>query len=447
MTSAGGGVKVRRRVRLELCRRVRTARWKSHLRTADAVVASKLGLVFALVALGGAAEALQPLTIVRVDYLANIPMTDRNVFPAVFPLVERDYWSLPVPVEVVTYRRTDTIGVRITVYNSNAVPTLGTFVFNDAKYAWREIEYALGSYTQSITVPALGTADVTVTLNGMPNFVADGTFFANVDIVPTSGAFMDSSLWERIFLTEALPTGLQAVPWLEVLSDACSWAGGQAGGQAAVARDVTFGLYWSLVFVYYGYAPQYYSADVVDGQVVYLLKKLFEDRASPPLLWAYGDCQAVSGYLHIALASVGLGSALEKEWPTGRSGLWTNPICPIGSGGSAPPANYASTAWVFHQVALFNGNVYDSCAAQVYDLSGAVYANPPSAWSPNGYWQTPNPSWPGPPGAPYRFWGLVDGYMVVDESFDPPQVYPVPSQVVGRTAQNAPIDVLWPGGG
>ncbi len=376
------------------------------------------------------ALALEPLTIGRTDFLNNLPATNRYLFPGAYPSVEQDIW-IPHAHDVVVYRRTDTISIELTIANTNPIPTVGTFKFINGVFTRGSGQsYNLAPVTQGITVPAEGTATVTVTLSGMPDCVTVGALLADVVIEPTYGMWLDSGLGYTVFRTESTPNWLQSTVWIEVLSDACYWAEGQTGGAAAVARDVTFGLNYNVVYVWDGGPSHYFKKDMF-GTNYFLLKKFFDNRADYPH-WTNGDCKDVSGYLEIVMAAIGLvGHELQQEWPFDLDEMLTNPLCPIGDDMTLI-ANYRQLRWVFHQIARWSGNVYDACASLVFDLNGDAYMNPPAGWNTDGWWQTPNPNWTGPVGEPYRYFGLVDGFVIIDWSQDPARRIEYPSQPVTR---------------
>lgn len=327
-------------------------------------------------------------------------MTDRNSFPSAYPLVELAPGQ--GTVGVVTYRRTDTIQVKITIHNPNGTATVGQLRFENADYWEGILPIPLADHFESVTVPANGTKVVTVTLSGMPNYVSAGLLLADVSIDPTTGAALEDGLAEWIFLVDATPVGLQAIPWLEVLTDGCVWASGDTGA-IAVSSILTTGLFSSSVMAYSGGGNPTYCKVTAD-KVLFKLKRFFDDRNSSGTV--FGECRDVSGYLHLLFSSQGIDSELAWVLSDQEKEMYTNQICPIG-GDAASLGSYSPWHWNFHQILRRASNVYDACAAHWFDLDGALFKQPPHNWSLTGYWQTSNPNWQG--GA-YRYFGLVDGW-------------------------------------
>ncbi len=333
----------------------------------------------------------------------------------------------------VTYRRTDTIKVRITIHNPNGTATVGQLRFENADYWEGILPIPLADHFESVTVPANGTKVVTVTLSGMPNYVSAGLLLADVSIDPTTGAALEDGLAEWIFLVDATPVGLQAIPWLELLEDSCNWASGLTGA-TPIATELTIKLFSSGTFAYNGgLAPSYFV--LMGGNGIFPLRKFLQDQASSSLPLP-GDCRDVSAVLNLVFATQGVSSDLKLVFADQGHGMITNLICPIGSDPSAPFQTYVSTDWNFHQIVVRSNSVFDACAAQAYTALGATYRLPPASWPIASYFQTENASWPT---TSPKYYGLVDGYN--DLSTDPFVSHP--GSEVGMEVANIPfVEIL-----
>jgi hypothetical protein len=182
-----------------------------------------------------------------------------------------------------------------------------------------------------------------------------------------------------VYLVFQAPVAPQVAPWLQVVYDGCDWANGDTTADQ-VARDLTLGLYDAGYFNYTFLS----SFTTPMSRSVFNLSAFL--KATPS---SSGNCVDVSDYLSITAAAQGLGFQVQEfaAYPrTSDDSFYTNSINPIGWPG------YSSIKWQYHQVALFNGNVFDACAAYMYNLTGDRYKLPAYQWPLAAWWATPQPS-------------------------------------------------------
>lgn len=346
------------------------------------------------------------------DFTGNITATDRTWFylnqngtpkPAgdgIYPSIEVSDDGIPSnDIDKAVYVRGSSITLVVTLktYTNNPDSVNGTLSLSDAKFVTSGTEYACSiSGPATVSVPGSGgTQNITLTFTGLPNFVAKGQlkFKSFVTLTTPSngqptghiawGTSASSVLWpSTIYLTDQTPTGLQTVPWTDLLDLTCTWAHGYSG-LTDVRFRLAFGLYWN------GNRWNYSGSGVwfwkFGGQ--YDLK----GALNSPALGGNMDCRDFSGFYVLAAASQGHAAhltILEGDYSGLPGGLKTNHIS--GSGNDATQFfTYTRTTWNFHQVAVLSG-IVDAAAAHWLTPSGVTYKNPPAGWSLSNYWQVQN---------------------------------------------------------
>lgn len=229
------------------------------------------------------------------------------------------------------------------------------------------------------------TETVTWQVGPLPSYVAGATLAINYAAFDATSILINFPL----YLTYSAPTYPQTQPWFGVIESACAWANGDSTADN-VARDLTNGEFNSGYFYYPSNTGSYWT----DGNKpsYFLLTSFLQQTGEVP-----GNCMDVSDYLSISMNALGLNYTV-AQWcdshsypPSHYTMLSTNPVCLIGNDPSVS-SNYVdyNNYWGWHQVVLpGGGNVYDVCAAQLLDLTGASYKSPPKKWPFNGFWQTP----------------------------------------------------------
>ena len=292
--------------------------------------------------------------------------------------------------------------VKIRFLNPMSTAHTATLSITGASYTT-----SLGTTNLSITpsssqlnFPSSGEDEETLTVSGLPNYVAKGALLINFTLVADGpgGTSLSGGVGAEVFLTESSPLGIQNPVWRDVLEDACGWAIGQSGAENCRMAS-TAGLYDSYFF-YYESAQPIYTVESPDGSRVhqyYRLQHLFEARASYPYQ-TNADCSDIANYLMIAFKALGVTGDARRHFPVGVPAFQTHFLRGLGHVGTT------SFNFAYHQTGAASGLIYDSAAAQLLDLSGNSYDAAPAGWTEAGYWQTPHPN--PPPGAS-EYLGLV----------------------------------------
>jgi hypothetical protein len=222
----------------------------------------------------------------------------------------------------------------------------------------------------------------TFTVGSLPGYVSTADSLSITLQGTYNGTPYTAAATCGVYLNCQTPTAPQAVPWLDVVADSCTWAYGDTTA-AQVARDETLGLFDSGYFQYRG--TSYWTT--FNSPTVFLLTKFLADGPDSP-----GNCVDVSDYLTICENSQGLSFSVQEYTgsPLSNNTFTTNALCPIGSS-PGNYGNYSAFTWYYHQLAFSGGNAFDACAAEWKDLNGDPYANAPYNWNWAGIWQTPIP--------------------------------------------------------
>jgi hypothetical protein len=202
----------------------------------------------------------------------------------------------------------------------------------------------------------------------------------------------------RVYLVFDTPQSPMAIPWTEVLEDACGFARYRSTA-SEVARYCTTGLFFAQRFYYPDDTRSYWITG--SGLRTFNLTVYYDTPG-----WVPGNCADVSDFLCICQNALGLTFTVAAyiSSPSDAYGSFlSNRVCLIGS----DPTflyTYTESTRGWHQIAHSSTHtVYDVCAAQWQDLSGYGYQNPPVNWPLAGYWQTnsglglvrqPNPTSP-----------------------------------------------------
>ena len=185
---------------------------------------------------------------------------------------------------------------------------------------------------------------------GGPSCVEYATvgFRTDVPTTPTWTALATTGP-HTIYVTLGDPSAPMAVPWVEVLDDACVWADGETTSSGALDELAT-DLYTNSGLEYNGY-QSHYEYRSPPARLVFNLTDFLGD-------WEYADCQDAAFYLSILSSSIGCSLTQTKrihgDDGVGESGMTTKKILPIGK------STWAVSEWNFHHIAWLS-NVYDAC--------------------------------------------------------------------------------------
>jgi len=377
-----------------------------------------------------------PATVVTdsIDWEDNIEASDRNEYPDPHPAVEVTP-SGTIPAVYVRGTEPEATVYFQEFYGQSYSVTLHVTA---ARYV------TLNSQTHTVTVspssqtvnlaagPALTTAGLSV--SGIPDAVSGGTLEVKAYMTLNSAkniggtnypagtiVWGSSSTYQPIgkfLFTDAVPTGVQAMPWTDLLMISCTWAEGETA-VANVMGECTRGLFWESLFEYEPELPQYVDR-YEDGEIDVFLGDWIEHCLG--IFSRDMNCVDVAAILCTMGQAHGYSGITKRVWSGG--GFTTNPLCPMG----ADATNwilYSQEGFRFHQVLAYGNVIFDGTSAQWRDLSGSTYQNPPAAWSLSGYWQTSS-TWMSPNMTPYNWnpdswvtnWarlGLAYGTSTTDE--------------------------------
>jgi hypothetical protein len=152
----------------------------------------------------------------------------------------------------------------------------------------------------------------------------------------------------------ATPQAPMTVPWTDVLDYACVWANGTTTG-AGVVSGITSGAYNNSFKTY-----------TEEGQ--YCLEATF--TLTGFLAQQYTDCREISAVVQVFSNALGISSYNSPSIGVERidsaeaiyqlfDGIYCKSICLIGN--TNWTAGEENDWWNFHQLTIYNGNVYDAC--------------------------------------------------------------------------------------
>jgi hypothetical protein len=258
----------------------------------------------------------------------------------------------------------------------------------------------------SVSIPPHSWTTQSITFSGMPNRIGKGTLTATI----TSGTDI-YTLSNGIYQIFASPQSPMNAPWIEVLDDAMSWAGGNTTADD-IDENLTLGLYITSKFKYTTVNGLPSSWTDSTDQTIFLLTNFVNNTTWP----TEGNCVDVSEYLCICANALGMNFECARYKDSGGATIFdTNLLCPIGSDWTNS-AKYVPQHWNNHQIcrrSAGSGEVYDACGAYRYDLSGNSWMAAAWGWPFPDWWQNSSryglvwnpfassPALYSPPGAPF----------------------------------------------
>jgi len=366
------------------------------------------------------------------DYASNIPASDRNFYYAnnstggVLPSVEYSNDRAPAQVSGVVFKRgTTSTTIQVVFRNSRSLDLSGALSWTSARIAAPD---ANGTGTQylplsisstnpsAITLPKNGVPVTrTVVVSGLPASVALGQLEVSYDLplveeeTNLRGNNGASETWERLYVVDDVPVGLQAVPWTDFLEYACRWAF-SASGQADMRQKMVEGMRYSRRSsnhkIYYNANKDVQFISRLNGDVrnpnPKLMLNLFSSSMNGnPLVgmqcadWAaiLNTAFASQGYsasatAYFAQASNGNGGTIQIEFRT--NALLAAPFSDTVS------TDYKKQLFTYH--AIVSGSVgsidarFDASNSYLYEYSqGASWMKPVVAWPyPSYLWGNNN---------------------------------------------------------
>lgn len=357
------------------------------------------------------------------DYTNNITATDSSRWIPQFAFLS----AHPNPeslVGKVVYVKGQSPSLQWTFTNTSGLPIPGSISFTNFR-----IEFPNGSTyplsvspaTQTVTIGAFpSTQTLTVSLGALPPYVSLGTIKGTITatstqdvyqyapnfqlFIPSGYPLMNvSASFERIYTTESTPTGVQEMPWTDLLEKTCGYAFGYSGS-SNVAAALTRGRHADASWVYDPGAARYFQ---FVGSIDYARFALKDALLDPP--GRDVNCFTIAIFLAIAMKSQGLPSSIARLVAYDYPGFVTTPLAGLGLGDPLLTSTYGQFAFSSHGVTLHNGLTYDATGAFFIGLNGQVLKQTAQGWNLPSYWQSPNPN-PTPPW-PYQYVGLVQSYL------------------------------------
>lgn len=362
---------------------------------------------------------LQIIGLNKRDYQSNVRSTDSAWFykntdgTAQNPLVGDGYYNdleyqlgRSFQIDKVTYVKSSDIEVELEFINPGFVGHDITLYVNDARLAippgGGETEWAYislsddGPYEMSLAAFG-GTDSALVTLSSLPAYVARGYLQVDLEAIENENTIWTTSgwvNWENVYVPNSTPTGLQTIPWTDLLAFSCTWARG-ADTATEVRELVTRGMFWSDIWNYDPAFATFWEDPVEsEGEVIYRLSGAVST-------FDVMDCRDGSGFNVLACQSLGVALTAQRLFEDESNQFRTNLLCGMGSD-ATQSENYEQFNFNYHQVGTSSSYVFDSVAAHLIDLSGNDFKEPPTGWVLGEYWQTENGSG--------GFWGLVYGW-------------------------------------
>jgi len=366
----------------------------------------------------------------QIDHYNSLTTTGLARYPADNPAVEFDRLVTPEIISAARIRNSP--GTLRLKWSSLLLPAFSGYVkVHEARYRYLKrvpngqnyyVDVPVSSDSSPIPVsiaPNSTSAAIEITLGNLPNFVVGGELQLRIELrgnigtqlpgEPDSLAWGHKDVWNSfgtVFLTAQQPTGIQAIPWLQVLQQSC-WFAQEKSNEIDIRREITKGIFYETKK--YSGEWRYFTSDSNGGDDQKLnLTSYF----SPITL--HMDCRDGASLTVAFCESLGLTTSILFYYePIDK----TNPICGAGYN-SNDYSEYNVLDFNFHAVAIDGTyQIYDSVAAFWVDLSGNPWKNPVWNWTPYGYPQTtvgfPLPA-PPFPAQPQNFYGLVDSPLGYD---------------------------------
>lgn len=363
------------------------------------------------------------------DFQGNRTTTERTIFPDPHPALEYSFTTnLVTKVTHVAYTKGSTITAQLRFKNDTDFPFSGNLNFISARLACPGLpsgtEYlplTISSSQSSLALPPHGTASVTVTIGGAPNYIAVGGLEVKYSLILMKNPGPDQEgpyengtgqsgweNWVRVCLLDSTPIGLQAVPWTDFLEYTCRCAFG-ASGTTQVLSEMTKGIFSGNRCLpnnrlHYGGAAQYWPLGPTATTGGTFNLTYFLTRINDPATWYIksGDCADFAGLLHLALLAHGTQTECQRYRSEFTEMFQTWPLCPAGTVPSiigqplgGQHGSFGIQAFRFHVVVKHMGqSIYDASNAYYFGPTGDNWLQPVIAWNTATFWQQASqPHW------------------------------------------------------
>lgn len=336
----------------------------------------------------------------QVDHYDSLTTTNLENYPTPNPVAEFNWTFQPEHLAAARVRSTAAT-LRLKWANTSGTNFSGYAVVHEARYrylkrnptgppTYEDIEIDSDPTPVPVVVDAYNTSsDVFLELGYLPNVVLNGNLQLRIELrgniglqlpgEPDSLAWGHENIWTDfgiVYLTAETPTGIQEVPWLEVLAQACLFAQ-ELINESTSRREITRGIYFETKK--YNGKGQYFSDEDSNDDLSIDLKAYLDPDVK------YMDCRDGASLNVTFCESIGYETRVLFYWSPMTP---TNKLCPAGKD-PTDVTNYEEFGFNFHAVAMSGINVFDSVSAQYVDLNGALWREPVWDWNFGAYAQVP----------------------------------------------------------
>ena len=244
-----------------------------------------------------------------------------------------------------------------------------------------------------------GTASISWTVTGVPNFLCAGRMFLPVKLILQD---LDQEFtWHNhdelagVYLSRMVssPTDTMTIPWGDFAFEVGLWGWG-ATTKTQAHQFLVDGIHYSerhaeSRVAYDSDHYVFYTPNVNPSLITFHMGGSTGFLASlQNNYWTIMDCQDFASVLNLSLECNGITSDMGRLQRMFGAVLVTNDLCPAGTD-STNTANYDVEWFNFHVVVRIGESARsDACSSYLTNLSGAMHLNPVFLWSFPGYWQT-----------------------------------------------------------
>jgi hypothetical protein len=369
---------------------------------------------------GGGNPSLIDVVRHQVDYQGNMTTTDSDYSPNIAPAIE--WLESSHSVNYIVYKMGDTIHGVTTFKNYNnfgvtytATPEGSPALESPAPNAIVEASNGLITHeeyglTYTITSGASGTlaanggtASVSWTVTGVPNYLCAGMMYLPVKLILQD---LDQEFtWHNhdelagvsISRMVSSPVDTMSTPWGDFAYNVGLWGWGATNLDQA-HQFLVEGIHYSERHydsrVNYDHDhPNFYVFAALAADLLFDMKALIASLNQ--FIWTTLDCQDFASVLSYALEANGRAATISPLAPSVQppgDGLFeTTRLCPAGTD-STIDTHFVHYRFSFHMLCMTpEDKVSDAAASYRHNLSGGNHMNPVYIWGLPNYWQL-NPS-------------------------------------------------------
>lgn len=348
------------------------------------------------------------MALTAVDHKFGLPTTRLAIAPAVNRESEFEILGDPAWIAAAKVQGSSAT-VELSWHNPTPIPFFGYARVYDARFHYQQrsltgpyadvyVPVSHFSYDHFVIIGALSTSSpVQIPLGSLPSFVVGGELQLQIDLrgnigmqlpgEPDALAWGNSTVWNdfgTIYLTAQSPTGVQTIPWLETLKQAC-WFAQEQSAESDVRREITKGIFFETKD-YDGGSPTFcILQSTLDLDAVFNITKFVKEDEK------YMNCIDGAAMNVVFCESLGFETKLiyyrSAIFGDKSDSFKTNFLKPAGQ----PMAEYEEYNFTYHCVAYSYTNVYDGVVAHKYNLGGSLREMPVWDWNYLGYAQVNSP--------------------------------------------------------